>query len=61
MQLNVSGDHVEVTNSIRNNVSTKLGRLARHFGRVTNINVTLSAEKQWQKSESTIHLRGGEI
>ena len=56
--MNVSDHHLEVTNSIRNNVSTKQGRLARHFGRVTDINVTLSAENQRQKSELNVHLRG---
>ena len=61
MQLNVSGHHVEVTDSLRNYVSTKLERLERHFDRITNMNVILSVEKQRQKAESTIHVSGGEI
>ena len=61
MQLNVSGHHVEVTDSLRNYVSTKLERLERHFDRITNMSVILSVEKQRQKAESTIHAAGGEI
>ena len=61
MQLNVSGHHLEVTDSLRNYVSIKLERLERHFGRITKMNVILSVEKQRQKAESTIHVSGGEI
>ena len=61
MQLNVSGHHVEVTESLRNYVSTKLERIERHFDRITNMRVILSVEKQRQKAESTIHISGGEI
>ncbi|MBT4161356.1 MAG: ribosome-associated translation inhibitor RaiA [Gammaproteobacteria bacterium] len=61
MQLNVSGHHVEVTDSLRNYVSSKLERLERHFDRITNMNVILSVEKQRQRAESTIHVSGGEI
>lgn len=61
MQLNVSGHHVEVTDSIRNYISTKLERLERHFDRITNMTVILEVEKQVQKAEATIHVAGGEI
>ena len=61
MQLHVSGHHVEVTDSLRNYVSTKLERIERHFDRITNMKVILSVEKQRQKAESTIHVTGGEI
>ena len=62
MQLNVSGHHVELTDSLRNYVSSKLGRLEKHFDRITSMNVILSVEKQRQKAESTIHISsGGEI
>jgi putative sigma-54 modulation protein len=61
MELNVSGHHVEVTDSLRSYISTKLERLERHFDKITNMNVILSVEKQRQKAESTIHVSGGEI
>ena len=61
MQVNVSGHHVEVTDSLRNYVATKLEKLERHFDRITNMSVILSVEKQRQKAESIVHISGGEI
>ena len=61
MQLNGSGHHLEVTDSLRNYVSIKLERLERHFGRITKMNVILSVEKQRQKAEPTIQVSVGEI
>jgi len=61
MQINVSGHHVEVTDSLRNYVETKLDRLERHYDRITNMKVILSVEKQRQKAESTIRISGGEV
>ena len=61
MQLSVSGHHIEVTDSLRNYVESKLDRLERHNDRITNMSVILTVEKQRQKAESTIHLSGGEL
>lgn len=61
MQINVSGHHIEVTDSLRNYVSAKLERLERHFDKITNISVILSVEKLRQKAEATIHASGSEI
>lgn len=61
MQINVSGHHVDVTDSLRSYVETKLDKLERHFDRITNMQVILSVEKQRQKAESTIRISGGEL
>lgn len=61
MQISVSGHHVDVTDSLRNYVETKLDRLERHYDRITNMKVILSVEKQRQKAESTIRISGGEV
>jgi len=61
MQINVSGHHVDVTDSLRNYVETKLDRLERHYDRITDMQVVLSVEKQRQKAESTIRISGGEV
>jgi putative sigma-54 modulation protein len=61
MQINVSGHHVDVTDSLRNYVVTKLDKLERHFDKITHMNVILSVEKQRQKAESTVHISGGEV
>jgi len=61
MQINVSGHHVEVTDSLRSYVTSKLDRLERHFDQIIKMNVILSVEKQRQKAESTITISGGEV
>jgi len=61
MQINVSGHHVDVTDSLRNYVVTKLDKLERHFDKITHMNVILSVDKQRQKAESTVHISGGEV
>ena len=59
MQVNLSGHHVEVTDSMRAYVEEKLARLERHFDHLTNVQVILSVEKLEQKAEATLHLAGG--
>ena len=61
MQIDLSGHHVEITTPMRNYVNEKIGRLEKHFDRVTDIHVILSVEKQVQKAEATIHVKGNKI
>lgn len=61
MNLNITGHHLEVTDAIRDYVTTKLDRVIRHFDNVTSINVILSVEKLKQTAEVTLHVRGKDI
>ena len=61
MQLNISGHHVELTDALKDYVSTKLARLERHFDHISNVQVILSIEKQRQSAEATVHISGGEL
>ena len=61
MQLNLTGHHVDITDSMRDYVTNKLERLERHFDHVTNVHVILSVEKQRQKAEATLHITGNKI
>lgn len=58
MQINLTGHHVEVTDSLRNYVNEKLARIERHFDKVTDIHVILELEKLNHKAEATVHVRG---
>src|SRR3569833_879879 len=55
MQIQLTGHHVEITPALRQFVTDKMERLARHFEHVTNVHVVLSVEKLLQKAEATIH------
>jgi putative sigma-54 modulation protein len=61
MQINLSGHHVEVTDSMRECVNTKFAKLERHFDHINNVYVVLTVEKLNQIAEATVHLNGTEI
>ena len=61
MQVNISGHQLDVTDALRDYVGEKLGRLERHFDRITNVQVTMTVEKLKQKIEATLHIAGGEV
>ena len=61
MQVNISGHHLDITSNTRDYVTSKLDRLERHYDQITNVQVTLSIEKQRQLAEAKLHVTGGEV
>ena len=61
MQLQITGHHLEVTDSIRNYVNEKFSKLERHFDQVIDINVILEVEKLAQKAEATVQVNGAKL
>ena len=61
MQINLTGHHIEITDSLRNYVDTKFSKLERHFDHISNVHVILNVEKITQKAEATVHLSGAEV
>lgn len=61
MQLNLTGRHVDITDSIRDYVNSKFAKLQRHTDHITNVHVILDVEKLNQKAEATVHVSGGEL
>ena len=61
MQINLSGHHVEITDSLRECVNTKFAKLERHFDNINNIHAVLTVEKLNQIAEATVHLKGTEV
>lgn len=61
MQITISGHHLEVTDSLKNYVTSKLERLDNHHDRITNTHVILSVDKLEQKAEATIHVSGKDL
>ena len=61
MQINLTGHHVEITDSLRSYVDTKFTKLERHFDHISNVHVILNVEKLNQKAEATVHLSGAEV
>ncbi len=61
MQINITGHHVELTDPLNDYVHSKFEKLERHFDNITNVQVTLSVEKQRQQAEADVHVAGGQI
>ena len=61
MQITIDGHRVDVTDSIRDYVESKMTRIERHFDQVVDVHVVLGVEKQRQMVEATIHLAGNNI
>ena len=61
MQISISGHHVEVTDSMREYVTTKIERLEKHFDHITSAKITLTVEKLRQRAEGSIHVSGNEL
>jgi putative sigma-54 modulation protein len=61
MQVNLTGHHVDITDSMRTYVDEKIAKLERHFDHVTNVHVILSVEKLNRKAEATVHIAGADV
>ena len=61
MQIELTGHHIEITDSLRAYVTEKMGKLERHFDKVSNTHVILRVEKDDQKAEATVHMSGHDI
>ena len=61
MQLDLSGHHVEITDSMRGYVEKKFERISRHFEQVIDVHCVLTVEKLRHKAEATLMMRGNKI
>ena len=58
MEFIIVGKNIDVTPGLRQAVEDKIGKLERYFTPNTQIHVTLSVEKDRQKIEVTIPVKG---
>lgn len=61
MRYIISGKNIDVTEGLKTAVYEKIGKLERYFTPETEIHVTLSVEKERQKIEVTIPMKGNII
>jgi putative sigma-54 modulation protein len=61
MKFIISGKNIEITPGLRNAVEEKIGKLEKYFKPDTEVYVTLSVEKERQKIEVTIPVKGNII
>ena len=61
MKYIITGRNIDVTEGLKNAIHEKIGKLERYFTPATEIHVTLSVEKDRQKIEVTIPVKGSII
>ena len=61
MQINLTGHHLDITESLRNYVLEKFERIERHFDHINNVHVILQVDKVRQIAEAKMNVNGGEI
>ena len=61
MKFVITGRNIEITEGLRAAIEEKIGKLERYFTQDTEIHVTLSVEKERQKIEVTIPVKGNII
>ncbi|MDD6010220.1 MAG: ribosome-associated translation inhibitor RaiA [Lachnospiraceae bacterium] len=58
MKFIISGKNIDITDGLRSAVQDKIGKLEKYFTPETEVHVTLSVEKDRQKIEVTIPVKG---
>lgn len=58
MQYIISGRNIDITEGLKSAIHEKLGKLERYFTPDTEVHVTMSVEKERQKIEITIPMKG---
>ena len=61
MRITITGRNIEITSGLRQAVESKLAKLEKYFTPETDVIVTLSVEKERQKIEVTIPVKGNII
>ena len=61
MRFIMYGKNIEVTEGLKSAVEEKIGKLGRYFAEDTEIHVTFSVERELQKIEVTIPMKGNII
>ena len=56
MNINMTGQHVEITEALRDFTNEKFSRIVNHFSKITNINVIFGVEKHTQFAEATVNV-----
>lgn len=59
MQINLTGQNLEITPALRQYLSDKLQRVNRHISGITQVYAILCVDKLTQIAEAKIHVPGG--
>jgi putative sigma-54 modulation protein len=61
MNLNLTGDGIELTDALRTFTSEKFLRLQRHYDHIIKAHVVFDMQRMLQNAEATLYVPGGPI
>lgn len=61
MQLQLTGQNIEITESLREFTNSKFQRLLRQTDRITNVHVILAVDKLLHIAEANVHIPGADL
>jgi putative sigma-54 modulation protein len=61
MQINLTGQHLEITPAIKEYFNDKIQRINRHVSGITQVHAVLSVDKHQQIAEAKINVPGGQL
>nr|VFK18261.1 MAG: putative sigma-54 modulation protein [Candidatus Kentron sp. LPFa] len=61
MQINLTGQNIEITQALRDHIDNKFARLERRYDYIARAHVVLGVEKLRQKAEATIYMSRGNL
>ncbi len=61
MQINLTGQNIQITDSLRNYVTGKFDRIKRHFDHLIDVHVVLDVDKFQNHAEATVKAAGKSI
>jgi putative sigma-54 modulation protein len=61
MQVQLSGQQIEVTQALRDHVNSRLDRLTRLDDKILSLSIVLSVNKLQQRAEGTVNVSGASL
>jgi putative sigma-54 modulation protein len=61
MQVQLSGQHIDITPALRDHVQSKLDRLVRLYENITTLSVVLCVDNAEKKAEGTLAVAGNTL
>lgn len=61
MQLNITGQNVEITDALRDFMDKKFAKLGQYFERINQVYIVLKVDKVMHIADATLHISGGEL
>ena len=58
MHFDITGHHIEVTDSLKEYVEERANKLEHHFDTVSDVHFTLTVDKAGHKAEATASVKG---